>query len=344
MLASPDPAPPRHRRAHQIVLAEAVTFSLVGLVLQIWRLLVLQASMDQGIFLQVLMNGLRAHPFESILSSLLSTNVIHAGEMPALGYQRLGQHFTPILVVWMPLVGILGRWALPLIQVDLITAAGLVLFQLCRQRLPVGPAFWITLSFSGANAMLGPSWGNFTDLCQLPLAIFTLLLGLERRSAWLIVPGGAATGAGTAGAAAAGAGASPAADPLLSGGPGCWPRGTTKGEQRGPLPAVHAQLFTLSSNPNRSLSWLIPDGIRPWVYSTPWRPWQHEVKARSVLAAIPPGASVAASTPLIPPLADRERLVRFPDHAAVWICWLSCTTSTPYVGWKTGWRCCNWAA
>jgi hypothetical protein len=75
-------------------------------------------------------------------------------------------------------------------------------------------------------------------------------------------------------------------------------------------------LFTLTGNPNRSLSWLIPDSVRPWVYSSPWRQWQHGRRARSLLAIIPPDASVAASTHLIPVLADREVLVRFPDHHA----------------------------
>ena len=168
-------------------MAGGVAFALVGLALQAWRLEVLQASMDQGIFLQVLSNGLRGHPFESTLSSQLSTNVIHAGQLPALGYHRLGQHFTPILVLWMPLVGLLGSWALPLIQVGLMTAAGLVLYRLAQRRLEPGPASWIALSFFGANAVLGPTWGNFTDLCQLPLAIFLLLLGLEQRNRWLVL-------------------------------------------------------------------------------------------------------------------------------------------------------------
>jgi hypothetical protein len=37
------------------------------------------------------------------------------------------------------------------------------------------------------------------------------------------------------------------------------------------------------------------------------------VEARKALQEIPPGASVAASTSLVPPLARREVLVRFPE-------------------------------
>jgi hypothetical protein len=50
------------------------------------------------------------------------------------------------------------------------------------------PASWITLSFYGAHAVLVTTWGRFTDLCQLPMAILLLPLGLERRSPWLMVP------------------------------------------------------------------------------------------------------------------------------------------------------------
>ena len=75
-------------------------------------------------------------------------------------------------------------------------------------------------------------------------------------------------------------------------------------------------LFTLGSNPNRSLSWLIPDSIQPLVYSNPIRQWQHSQQAHAVLGLIPSEASVAASTPLIPHLAARQVLVRFPDHVA----------------------------
>ena len=73
----------------------------------------LNASYDQGIFLQALWNGLDGHPFASTLSSQLSTNVIHNGELPSVDYQRLSQHFTPLLATWIPFVGLLGIWALP---------------------------------------------------------------------------------------------------------------------------------------------------------------------------------------------------------------------------------------
>ena len=106
---------------------------MICLTLQAWRSWVLLASYDQGIFQQVLWNSLHGHWFESTLSSQLSTNVIHSGESAGLGYARLGQHFTPSLLLWAPLFALIGGAALPLVQVGLIVAAGLVLHQLALQ-------------------------------------------------------------------------------------------------------------------------------------------------------------------------------------------------------------------
>ena len=69
-------------------------------------------------------------------------------------------------------------------------------------------------------------------------------------------------------------------------------------------------LLTLASNPNRSLSFLVPDSFVPWVQVSPLQQWRHGRLARQVLAVIPPEASVAANTPLIPVLSHRQVLVR----------------------------------
>ena len=69
----------------------------------------------------------------------------------------------------------------------MITAAGLLLFQLAKQDLKPELAEKTTLSFFCANAIVAPTLGNFTDLCQLPLLIFTLLLGLRTKKAGLVI-------------------------------------------------------------------------------------------------------------------------------------------------------------
>lgn len=457
----PTPLPPTRpaltrlsSRAGRAVALAALLFAVAGLSIQLWRLLSLTASYDQGIFTQVLWNTLRGHPFESTLSSQLSTNVIHAGQPPALGYQRLGQHFTPLLLLWAPLVGTLGSGALGMIQVLLITAAGLTLHRLARHWLPAGPAALITISFFAANAVIGPAWGNFTDLCQLPLLMFLLLLGLETRrtaliavaalliplvredtgvvlmgvSLWLLVRqrqrwplalllllwGGASVLLamnvwmpqfsddnarrfmvenfghyieGQEEASSLEVLRSALSQPLvllreLVSPPDQTLRyliGLTLPLMLVPLVSIDAWLlialpmlglllargsnnplsinirytylvvpglyagaalwwqrhpglfqsrrlrrvwmgcmalsliFTLTSNPNRSISWLVPDSVSPWVHVGPQESWQRARRSRLLLQVIPPGVPVSASTHLVPPLARREVLVRFPQ-------------------------------
>jgi uncharacterized membrane protein len=432
-------------------------FTLVGWMLQAWRLHSFAATMDQGILFQVLWNGLSGHPFESTLSSQLSTNVVHGGELPAIGYHRLGQHFTPTLALWIPLVALLGKWALPMLQVALIAAAGLVLHRLALRRLTPDLAAILTLAFYGANAVIGPALGNFTDLSQLPLCVFVLLLGLLERRLWLTLPaalllpliredtGVVLVGIGiwllvrqrsrwplALALVAWGGGwvvlvtnvlmplfsqdnarrfmvenfgqylqgqdqasslqtaalalrqpltllqelVSPPRDTLLylagqglpllfipwialdswllmglpllglllaQGSnnplsinirytylvvPGLFAGATLWWERHQHLFASRrlrrlwagcillSLLFTLGSNPNRSLSWLIPDSVQPWVYRSPWQQWQHAQSAHAALASIPAAASVSANTPLIPHLAARQVLMRYPDHTS----------------------------
>lgn len=441
-------------QAKQRVWLAATLFAAIGLLIQWWRLHSLTASYDQGIFTQVLWNGLHGHPFESTLSSQLSTNVIHGGEPPALGYRRLGQHFTPLLALWIPLVGLAGSGALGVIQVLLITAAGLVLHQLARHWLAEDLAAMVSLSFFGANAVLGPTWGNFTDLSQLPLLVFVLLLALEkgswglgsmaalaiplvredtgvvlvgiglwllirRRHRWplalaLILWGGAwvvfvttvlmplfsedtsrrfmlenfgqylgsqekassldvlraslsqpllllrelvsppdqtlryllgqtlpllfvplfsidswlLIGLPLLGLLLAQGSNNPLSInirytflvvPGLFAGAALWWGNHAQWFAQRRLRAVWAGcvalslLFTLTSNPNRSLSWLIPDSISPWVHVSLAERWNHAGQARQALAAIPNEASLAATTHLVPILARREVLVRFPN-------------------------------
>ena len=430
-------------------------FAVVMLGLQLWKSWVLLAGYDQGIFQQVAWNSLQGRWFESSLSSQLSTNVIHAGQLPFVGYERLGQHFTPTLLLWAPLLSVLGATALPVVQVGLITAAGLVLHRLASERVPARTANWLVYAYFAGNALIGPTLGNFSDLCQLPLAVFALMLGLlERRrrltfvaaalmpliredtgvvlvaiglwllfrsrERWCLALTLIAWGAGwavvstnvlmplfsddnskrfmvenfgqylgadsEAGSSSLGVMSRVLSQPalllqqlvdppdktllyllghslpflfiplisldtwLLSGPsllglflaqgandplaitirytwlvvPGFalgtlfwWERRT----QPFPGPRVRlawatalalSLLFTVTSNPNRSLSFVIPDSIQPWVYSSPLAQWRHGQAAREVLSTIPVNASVSATTNLVPLLARREVVVRYP--------------------------------
>ena len=415
----------------------------------------LLASYDQGIFQQVLWNSFHGHPFESTLSSQLSASVGQGGELPSVDYERLGQHFTPTLLLWAPLLGLIGGAALPLIQVGLITAAGLVLHRLACRQLPERTANWIGYGYFAGNALIGPTLGNFTDLCQLPLAVFALMLGVLERRRWLIATSallipliredtgvllvavglwvlirhrgrwplaliliiwgggwvlictnlmmplfsddnakrfmvenfGQYLGASASeGSSSLGVAQRIISQPLLLLQELIEPPGQTllyllghalpflfvpllsldtvllagpcllglflaQGandplsitirytllvvpgfalgsvfwwqRRRDPIPGRRTRLIwgsclalslllTISSNPHRSLSFAIPDSIHPWIYSSPQQQWRHGIEARSALAVIPPEATAAANTPLVPLLARREVLVRFP--------------------------------
>ncbi len=168
------------------VIISAIAFFSLTLGLTLHRHFTFYSSYDQGIFNQVFWNGIHGNWFQSTLSSQLSTNVIHAGEVPDVAYHRLGQHFTPALLLWLPIYYLFPYPAtLTILQVTFVTTAGLVLYRLARLYLEPAIATLITSSFYGANAIIGPTLGNFHDISQIPLFVFSLLLAMEKRCWWL---------------------------------------------------------------------------------------------------------------------------------------------------------------
>jgi len=57
---------------------------------------------------------------------------------------------------------------------------------------------------------------------------------------------------------------------------------------------------------------LIPDSINPWIYVSPWEQLQRGSQSRALTRSIPKAASVSAETQLIPMLAERRVLLRYP--------------------------------
>jgi uncharacterized membrane protein len=168
------------------VILLTVSFFLLCLTFSLHRYFSFYASFDQGIFNQVFWNNLHGRFFQSSLSSSLSTNVVHAGQFPEVYYHRLGQHFTPALLLWLPVYAIFASpVTLTVLQVTLITVAGLVLYLLAREYLERPLAVMITASFYTANAVIGPTLSNFHDISQIPLFVFSLLLAMEKRCWWL---------------------------------------------------------------------------------------------------------------------------------------------------------------
>ena len=168
------------------IILFAIAFLLITLGLTLHRHFSFYSSYDQGIFNQVFWNGIRGNFFQSSLSSQLSTNVVHGGEVSDVSYHRLGQHFTPALLLWLPIYYLFPYPAtLTVLQAIFITAAGLVLYALARIYLEPAIALLIALSFYGANAVLGPSLANFHDISQIPLFVFGVLWAMEKRCWWL---------------------------------------------------------------------------------------------------------------------------------------------------------------
>ncbi|WP_293150386.1 MULTISPECIES: DUF2079 domain-containing protein [unclassified Microcoleus] len=166
----------------RVVVQVAAAFFVLCLLLTLHRYYSFYATYDQGIFNQLFWNGTRGHLFESSLSSALSTNVVHQNQLPSVSYYRLGQHFTPALMLWLPIYSLFpSPVTLTVLQVTLITAAGLVLYALARHYLEPRLSATIVVSYYAANAVIGPTLGNFHDVCQIPLYVFGLLLAMEKR-------------------------------------------------------------------------------------------------------------------------------------------------------------------
>ena len=160
----------------------AIAFFVACLLFNLHRYYSFYASYDQGIFNQVFWNSMHGRFFQSSLSSALSTNVVHQGQLSEVYYHRLGQHFTPALLLWLPIYALFpSPITLTVLQVTLVTAAGLVLYILARQYLQPQLSTMISVSFYGANAVIGPTLANFHDICQIPLFVFSLLLAMEKR-------------------------------------------------------------------------------------------------------------------------------------------------------------------
>lgn len=437
---------------NKLVIGAAIAFFLLALALTLQRYYTFYASYDQGIFNQVFWNGIHGRFFQSSLSSQLSTNVVHNGEVPAVYYHRLGQHFTPALLLWIPLYALFpSPVTLTVLQVTLVTLAGLVLFVLARNYdLKPAIAATITASFYGANAVVGPTLSNFHDICQIPLFTFSLLLAMEKRWWWLfsvlavlILAVREDAGVGLFGVGiymvtskrfprigiavvilsfvytialtnlimplfsadisqrfmmerfgqyADGEEASTleilwgmvknpfrlllelftpvsgtikyllaqwlplAFVPAVS--PAAWSIAgfpllklfLGKGEsvlainiryamtvvpglfygaiiwwsqhpnwfkkytfRRFWVVCICLSLFlTIISNPNRTLSFLVPDSFKPWVYVSLPQQWEHASHIQSLLKRIPPNASVAATTYIVPHLSSRREIIRFP--------------------------------
>lgn len=149
------------------------------------------ASYDQALFDQLFWNTIHGRFFQGSLSSGQSSAVIADGQIHLVFYNHLGQHFVIDFILWLPIYALFPTGAtLVILQVALMTAAGLVLYALARHYLPTNIAVLIVAGYFGANIVIGPTFANFYEHCQIPLFVFSMLLaGAKRKWSlfWLFV-------------------------------------------------------------------------------------------------------------------------------------------------------------
>ncbi|WP_238360911.1 DUF2079 domain-containing protein [Iningainema tapete] len=155
------------------------------LVFSLHRFYTLYASYDQALFDQLFWNTIHGDWFQGSLSSGQSSAVLQDGQVHTVFYCHLGQHFVIDFLLWLPIYALFPNGAtLVVLQVTLITAAGIVLYFLARHYLPGAIATFIAASYYGANAVIGPTFANFYEHSQIPLFVFSLLLALAKRKWW----------------------------------------------------------------------------------------------------------------------------------------------------------------
>lgn len=124
----------------RLVVISAALFWVICSGLVLWRyynFYPTDVSFDQGIFNQVFWNSLHGQFFQSSLSSTESSVVLYDGAVPNVFYQRLAQHFTPALMLWLPFYALFPSPAgLSVLQVTLVAIAGLLLYALARHYHP----------------------------------------------------------------------------------------------------------------------------------------------------------------------------------------------------------------
>ncbi len=160
-----------------------IGFFCLGLMIQLWRQESLSSTYDQALFLQELWATSKGRIFESSLSSELSAAVKIYGEFPRIDYLHIGQHANFLtLIAGTPLVIIFGRFGLPILQISVITIAGIVLWRMSIERLPKSTAFKIIVAYYLSGTVIGPAVENFHDFCWFPLLGFLIINNFLKHS------------------------------------------------------------------------------------------------------------------------------------------------------------------
>ena len=168
------------------LLLMTVVFFGVVLSFSLHRYYTFYANYDHGLFNQVFLNSLHGQFFQSSLSGANSFGALAGGVIPAVSAVHLGQHFVPDFLLWLPFYALFpAPVTLVVLQVSLMTAGGVALYALARHYLQPQLSLLITASYYASSAVIGPTFANFYEQCQIPLLTFSCLLAMEKRCWWL---------------------------------------------------------------------------------------------------------------------------------------------------------------
>jgi uncharacterized membrane protein len=161
-----------------------VTAIFLGFMLlfSLHRYFTYYTSYDHGLFNQIFWNNLHGRFFQSSLTSANSVVVLADNVIPIVNFMHLGQHFVPTFLLWLPIYAVFPHpVTLIVLQVGLMAAGGVVLYGLARHYLNPTLSLWITCGYFSAIAVIGPTFANFYEQCQIPLFTFGLLLAMEKQ-------------------------------------------------------------------------------------------------------------------------------------------------------------------
>jgi uncharacterized membrane protein len=174
-----------YQQSLRSTLIASAIFCVLTLTISLNRYYSFYANTDHGLFNQVAWNSIHGHWFESTLFAASSASVSLNGQLPEVTFHSLSHHFAPAMALLFPIYALFPYPStLVVFQVLLMTAGGVVLYFLARHYLKPELAVLITVSYYAANSVIGPTLGNFFELCQLPLYTFSLILAMEKKK-WL---------------------------------------------------------------------------------------------------------------------------------------------------------------
>ncbi len=183
-----DGSPPNPNRLPEVkpLLILTAAFCSFLLIFSLHRYYTFYASYDHGLFNQIFWNNLHGRWFQSSLTGEHSAAGVFYNEIPPVNFNHLGQHFVPNFLLWLPIYALFpSPVTLVVLQIGLMAAGGVVLYALARHYLEPTLSLLITAGYFGAYAVIGPTFANFYEHCQIPLFVFSALLAMEKHRWWV---------------------------------------------------------------------------------------------------------------------------------------------------------------